>query len=463
MAYGPVNVSTDNELTKEEILNKIKVLDIAYGGTGKATADEAFGSLGNNFGFPNAKNVGDNTDLNTLTKSGFYFSAGSKNTTNTTNIPQIVYDTIRSYYELNILVFGLANRVTQIAICPYNNNTELYERMWVRTGVGTSVDSLSWSDWREIFNSKRYIPIANGGTGAGTADTARKYLNAQRRIAEYRYGEGADLDTDVFDFIVTTLTNTKHKALRDLGFGNFAYVWQYFYSGASNTTNRVQFAKGYITDKFATRYYNSSTSKWSDWNLIITNENLKTIVQDLIDKGEIHMEKQYIISDSGMTTETFANNVSCIGLHDNEIKVLGKFFPQYNGLILVKTKATNNYTGDSLSLSYSNLHDGNRYGSASLRAADSYSITNQAAANKEATMLYNNVKISPGTILNNAGTTLAFMSSELDSWYKNVTGYSYKVLMVQKNMPVTFYCDSSNSKSDSGLINITLQIMYKVV
>ena len=51
MAYGPVNVSTDNELTKEEILNKINVLDIEHGGTGKATKKEAFYNLaflGNN-------------------------------------------------------------------------------------------------------------------------------------------------------------------------------------------------------------------------------------------------------------------------------------------------------------------------------------------------------------------------------------------------------------------------------
>ena len=319
MAYGPVNVSTDNELTKEEILNKINVLDIAHGGTGKITADEAFGNLGKNFGFPNAKNVGDNTDLNTLTKSGFYFSAGSKNTTNTTNIPQLVYDNINSYYELNILVFGLANRVTQIAVYPYNNSTTLYERMWVRTGTGTSVDSLSWSDWKEIFNSKRYIPIANGGTGAGTADTARKYLNAQRRIAQYVSGDGADLDTDVFDFIITTLTNTKHKALRDLGFGNFAYVWQYFYSGASNTTNRVQFAKGYITDKIATRYYNSSTSKWSDWTpLLSANDTslLATTIQNLLKGGSISVVKSVQRGTVNLEGTASANESAYTMMHD---------------------------------------------------------------------------------------------------------------------------------------------------
>ena len=328
----------DAELKKR--FENTEVLPVENGGTGKATADEAFGNLGKNFGFPNAKNVGDNTDLNTLTKSGFYFSAGSKNTTNTTNIPQIVYDTIRSYYELNILVFGLANRVTQIAICPYNNNTELYERMWVRTGVGTSVDSLSWSDWREIFNSKRYIPIANGGTGAGTADTARKYLNAQRRIAQYVSGDGADLDTDVFDFIITTLTNTKHKALRDLGFGNFAYVWQYFYSGASNTTNRVQFAKGYITDKIATRYYNSSTSKWSDWTpLLSANDTslLATTIQNLLKGGSISVVKSIQHKSGTMTNklETMDVTISAVNLSKSFISFRGAGDGQFTSLIPV--------------------------------------------------------------------------------------------------------------------------------
>lgn len=168
-----IGALTNDSLTKEIILNKINVLDIAHGGTGKETADEAFGSLGKNFGFPNAKNVGDNTDLNTLTKSGFYFSAGSKNTTNITNIPQIVYDTIRSYYELNILVLGLANRVTQIAVYPYNNSTELYESMWVRTGVGTSVNSLSWPDWRKILTDKNK-PM---GTYSGNGNLTSRVIN----------------------------------------------------------------------------------------------------------------------------------------------------------------------------------------------------------------------------------------------------------------------------------------------
>ena len=59
----------DAELKKR--FENTEVIPVENGGTGKATADEAFGNLGKNFGFPNAKNVGDNTNLNTLTKAGF--------------------------------------------------------------------------------------------------------------------------------------------------------------------------------------------------------------------------------------------------------------------------------------------------------------------------------------------------------------------------------------------------------
>ena len=49
----------DAELKKR--FENTEVIPVENGGTGKATADEAFGNLGKNFGFPNAKNVGDNT------------------------------------------------------------------------------------------------------------------------------------------------------------------------------------------------------------------------------------------------------------------------------------------------------------------------------------------------------------------------------------------------------------------
>nr|DAE09653.1 MAG TPA: tail protein [Myoviridae sp. ctjhW4] len=142
--------------------------------------------------------------------------------------------------------------------------------VYYRTG-----NSNGWTvNWTSLLGANGIIPVANGGTGASTADTARANLNAQRRIPQYVSGEGADLDTDTFDFVLTTLTAKKHKALQDLGFGSFAFVWQFFYQEANNERGRTQFAKSYLTNKIATRYYSSNTKSWSNWDEIFTGDSI---------------------------------------------------------------------------------------------------------------------------------------------------------------------------------------------
>lgn len=139
-------------------------------------------------------------------------------------------------------------------------------------------DSAGWHpQWTSLLGANGIIPVANGGTGASTADTARENLNAQRRIPQYVSGEGVDLDTETFDFVLTTLTATKHKALQDLGFGSFAFVWQFFYQEANNKRDRTQFAKSYLTNKVATRYYSSNTKSWSNWDEIFTGDSIISI------------------------------------------------------------------------------------------------------------------------------------------------------------------------------------------
>lgn len=136
-------------------------------------------------------------------------------------------------------------------------------------------DSAGWHpQWTVLFGENIIIPIIKGGTGANTADKARENLNAQRRIPQYVPGEGADLDTGTFDFILTTLTAAKHKALQDLGFGSFAFVWQFFYQEANNQRGRTQIAKSYLNNKIATRYYSSNTKSWSNWTEIFTSNNI---------------------------------------------------------------------------------------------------------------------------------------------------------------------------------------------
>ena len=425
----------DTELKKR--VENTKALPVENGGTGKATKKEAFDNLaflGNN---PISS-----TDEDTTQKWLELGSGYAKFDTNNLMINQ------PEQYMFVINCSHESSAIFQIGSLQSGNG------VYYRTG-----NYSGWTvNWTPLFGANSIVPIANGGTGKATKKEAFANLaflgnNPISSTSEDTTVKWGELGSGYAWFYTDGLMI------------NQPYPYMFVISYYSNDSGDV-FQIG-SNQKSGTVYYRTGNgSGWlMNWTPLLSTNNtslLATTIQNLIDKGEIHMEKQYIISDSGMTTETFANNVSCIGLHGNEIKVLGKFFPQYNGLILVKTKATNNYSG-SLSLHHSNLHDGNRYGSSSLHSAENYYMTNQAAADKEATMLYNNVKISPGTILNNADTTLVSMSSEIDTWYQNATGYSYKVLMVQKNMPVTFYCNSSNSKSDSGLTNITLQIMYKVV
>ena len=156
--------------TAADILNKLKTVDgngsgldtdlfkgksvipVANGGTGATTAKDAFAALGIGYGFPNAIQTHDNVDLNTLTINGFYFTSGSKTSTNKYHLPENVYSIINSYYELNLIVYGLAGRVSQIAIFPYNGASYLQGRLWTRTSA--DVGGLVWTDWLEIATDK---------------------------------------------------------------------------------------------------------------------------------------------------------------------------------------------------------------------------------------------------------------------------------------------------------------------
>lgn len=80
-----IGALTNDSLTKEIILNKINVLDIAHGGTGANTADMALRYLGGNYIFIRRTTANDSeiteTDANTMTKTGVVLTptSGTKN------------------------------------------------------------------------------------------------------------------------------------------------------------------------------------------------------------------------------------------------------------------------------------------------------------------------------------------------------------------------------------------------
>ena len=240
------------DLTQTKILELIDILSVENGGTGANTKKEAFDNLaflGNN----PISSLEEDTPQKWLELGSGYAKFDTNELMN--NQPEQYMFVINFSHESSA-IFQIGSLQSGYGI-------------YYRTG-----NSNGWTiNWTPLFGAGSIVPIANGGTGANTADTARENLNAQRRIPQYVSGEGADLDTGTFDFILTTLTATKHKALQDLGFGSFAFVWQFFYQEANNERGRTQFAKSYLTNKIATRYYSSNTKSWSNWTEIFTNND----------------------------------------------------------------------------------------------------------------------------------------------------------------------------------------------
>lgn len=240
------------DLTQTKILELIDILSVENGGTGANTKKEAFDNLaflGNN----PISSLEEDTPQKWLELGSGYAKFDTNELMN--NQPEQYMFVINFSHESSA-IFQIGSLQSGYGI-------------YYRTG-----NSNGWTiNWTPLFGAGSIVPIANGGTGANTADTARENLNAQRRIPQYVPGEGADLDTGTFDFILTTLTATKHKALKDLGFGSFAFVWQFFYQEANNKRGRTQFAKSYLTNKIATRYYSSNTKSWSNWTEIFTSND----------------------------------------------------------------------------------------------------------------------------------------------------------------------------------------------
>ena len=233
------------DLTQTKILKLIDTLPVKNGGTGATTLNNFFAYKG----YLTTK------DANDMWETGIYRVIGDN-----INVPGSAYGVLNVYLTEDYTV--------QIYT---STDINVGQHISMRTG---SYESKTWNPWHLIYTDKEVIPIENGGTGKSTADEARENLNAQRKIPQYVSGEGADLDTGTFDFVLTTLTATKHKALQDLGFGSFAFVWQFFYQEANNKRGRTQFAKSYLTNKVATRYYSSNTKSWSNWDEIFTGDSI---------------------------------------------------------------------------------------------------------------------------------------------------------------------------------------------
>ena len=96
--------------------------------------------------------------------------------------------TVDSSYNYGVLTVSKSiTYLTQTLVLTIANTTKLkvFER-FININNHTSP---STTGWREIFTNESVIPIANGGTGATTADAARENLLAQRKVENVTYLE----------------------------------------------------------------------------------------------------------------------------------------------------------------------------------------------------------------------------------------------------------------------------------
>ncbi|MCI1999545.1 MAG: hypothetical protein LKJ75_02610 [Clostridia bacterium] len=185
----------------------------------------------------------------------------------------------------------------------------------------------TWSSWQKVYTDVDVIPVKNGGTGANAANAARDNLGAFRKVAAYDPGGNTNLDTTTYELVVAAITSTVNPELHALMPNDtFVFVTQYFYSVQSASTRRVQVAHSY-SNLIAVRVY---STKWGEWQPVITGDNVAAQVQSLLTGGEISVIKSIqrgTISLAGVYSATAT--ISSVDTSKSVISYLGNVVPEY--------------------------------------------------------------------------------------------------------------------------------------
>lgn len=248
-----------HEHSAEDIVSGVTSID--NGGTGATTADDARINLE----VPANKTINQQmTDFNSYTEVGFYSLHNPLY-----NVPDT---SMSGNYSYSLIVaHGVfkngTNDIDQIAV---SENGDMYLRHYSRSFN-------TWYSWQRINNtSVKPLEVSKGGTGASTAEQARKNLNVPYLPSSYYEGD------------LNNLTDTGFYTINDRGTTNAPPTIQFTPSWllmviSSKTTSLNVGTFQICSEIFATKKTSvwvrkcDGTSDWTDWENINYNSDVNLV------------------------------------------------------------------------------------------------------------------------------------------------------------------------------------------
>lgn len=256
MAYGPVNISKDNnELSASDILTKLKTIDgsgsgldadlfkgnstisIANGGTGATDAQGAFNNLGQR------AFMGENTDVNSPNQAECYNSNGWRQTGGAKDLPTNSYGIFENKQA--------GGYIKQIYAC---TNKHGDYGLYIRLGEQSNIAE---NEWQRVYTSRNAASLIQnllkGGSISVVKSVQRGTVDLDRQNSNTTLVSISSINTNKSLLIVNA-----HNTSNDTGASST--LTSYNVSGKIYSSTQLQL--------YATSYENSKYSFNIDWQVI---------------------------------------------------------------------------------------------------------------------------------------------------------------------------------------------------
>ena len=288
-----IGALTEETLTKTAILNKIRILDIANGGTGANTKKEAFDNLAflgyNPISSPDEDTTAKWCELG----NGYAWFDTDGLMINQPNQYMFVINYTRGKEQ--------DNDVFQIG-SGQNSGTVYY-----RTGNGRSW----YMNWTPLFGANSTVPIANGGTG--TRDAQSAFINLGQRAV---MGSNTEVNSPNQAGCYAANGWRQIAAANDIpGISNYGILDNKYANG--NFMQMFMCNNSYGDYGLYVRAATDSTDiKNLEWQRVYTSRNAASLIQNLLKGGSISVVKSVqrgtlkLIDASSATTSVTISSIN---------------------------------------------------------------------------------------------------------------------------------------------------------